>query len=339
MSEVGKSKLATQKVVACYNALGYSRAECELKLETTPRNAQYSHRLTEMMRREESSLNQGIEATDMFQKVDDLILTETRSIFSKIGEQNCKKWRSFLSSTEATCKRFTEDVRQLIRCSPDGVSDLHADMAGLEISNGLPVGLKPTGSTLLALERIRLEEYYNKHWLDIEGHHLTEAFKSQENKIAAEWQSHEEQVRKELSDKRAEYGVHDNTSPVRAGGSGTSSPGKWQPAEKQKSLIHTAPVLSPVRRRANSDVESGQRRKDPALMEALLRVEREHSMMLESLKQQRLAATRWMTRQQVRLMAQAVEIQKERALIAAVVERDRRILKELVTMVERGAVV
>jgi hypothetical protein len=67
---------------------------------------------------------------------------------------------------------------------------------------------------------------------------------------------------------------------------------------------------------------------DARLLEQLMRLEKEHSMMLNSLKQQRLAATRWMKRQQVRLTAQAVEIQKERAVIAQCIDYDERALNE-----------
>jgi hypothetical protein len=176
---------------------------------------------------------------------------------------------------------------------------------------------------------------------------LEEAFKSQEQKIEMEWASHEEEVTKELMARRAEYGVTDNSFGGISDGAGSgslSSPGRWQPAEKQRSLIHTAPVLSPVHRGANGSMgssggagggSSGGARNDPALMEQLLRLEREHGVMMESLKQQRLAATRWMTRQQVRLVAQAVEMQNERRVIATVVERDLRVLSEVLAMMPK----
>ena len=180
------------------------RQSCELKLETTPRNAQYSQRVTDLMRREEvrrvctfvykyghfcvacvcdiylalalfrdrlllvaeaswtwlalfsmdrhpfpslthipfcrtvlpsphpgtthfsplpplhkAALREGIEATEIFHGVDSLITSETRNIFAKITEQNCKKWNTFIKNTDGTCKRFVDEMRAVLRGSPD----------------------------------------------------------------------------------------------------------------------------------------------------------------------------------------------------------------------------
>lgn len=356
------------------------RQSCELKLETTPRNAQYSQRVTDLMRREEAALREGIEATEIFHGVDSLITSETRNIFAKITEQNCKKWNTFIKNTDGTCKRFVDEMRAVLRGSPDSVTviggsathmsageeleraaierlrmSVHGSSGGggssstsvgTPLGEETPAGLQAPVQLSTAVEQMRLEQYYNKHWLDVEGFHLDEAFKSQEQKIEIEWATHEEDVTKELMARRAQFGVTDKNFGGGADGSGTgasTSPGRWQPAEKQKSLIHTAPVLSPVRRGANGGMSGGGggssgssgARNDPALMEQLLRLEREHGVMMESLKQQRLAATRWMTRQQVRLMAQAVEMQNERRLIASVIERDLRVLSEVLAMMPK----
>jgi hypothetical protein len=76
----------------------YFRADTELVLETTPREAQYSSKVAELMRREEMCLRDGVDAADVFKSVDELITAETRSIFSRITNQKCKKWEAFLKS-------------------------------------------------------------------------------------------------------------------------------------------------------------------------------------------------------------------------------------------------
>ena len=316
----------------------HNRVKCELKLETTARSAQYSPRLMDMMRREEGALRDGAAASDdMFKKVDELIGQETRSIFAKITGQNCNTWSSFNKSLINGAKKFVEETRHAYRGSPDSVTSIAGDTnpsrsarnaAGAE-------GMRAPVDMWYVKESLRLEEHYNRDWLDIETFHLTEAFKSQEAKITTEWAEHEGQLTRELMNKRAEL---DPTDAADVGGRMASPSGsdsgseRWHSAEKQKTLIHTAPVLSPVRARASSfgrDGKSKFSRGDPALMEQLMRLEREYSVVMESLKRQRLSAMRWMTRQQVRFMAQAVEMHKERLQIAKVIELDLRVVEDI----------
>ena len=96
-----------------------------------------------------------------------------------------------------------------------------------------------------------------------------------------------------------------------------TSSDRWQHPEKQKSLIHTAPVLSPKSSVA-ATAGSG--------LKAAISINKEQSAALESLErnyrrslllsqQQKNSALRWVSRQSIRLQAQAYELQRERKFI------------------------
>jgi hypothetical protein len=91
-----------------------------------------------------------------------------------------------------------------------------------------------------------LEMEYNKHWIEIESFHINEAFKSQKARIDAEWGTHLDSLNEAYDKKiRALNGDEINESNQQKS-SGNGASGRWHNAEKQKTLIHTAPVLSPT---------------------------------------------------------------------------------------------
>jgi hypothetical protein len=109
------------------------------------------------------------------------------------------------------------------------------------------------------------------------------------------------------------------------------SPVRWQHNEKQKTLVHTAPVMSPVRKDSTKTYPSSSSlRKGPkGSAQEIERLEQQFKSASESLEQQKFAAKRWMARQEVRLLAQASEICKERQCIAELIAKEAYDLESL----------
>ena len=113
---------------------------------------------------------------------------------------------------------------------------------------------------------MRLDAYYNSRWGELEAFNISEAFKSQvaikdsllssheskyllllkRAKVDMEWGKHEQVLLQDyLGKRRALTGVAAETSSAPVVSTPTKADDRWQHPEKQKSLIHTAPVLSP----------------------------------------------------------------------------------------------
>ena len=379
------------------------RVDTELLLETTPRKAQYSSRLVDLMQKEEESLRSAELSPTLdtvFHKIDELIKMETGSIFDKIVDQNIRKWTSVkstiqndnvnLSTKLTTVKKHLQQQKQhklttkstsngsdISNSSPICVADidnnsttssstittLDYDTKNIETSNSNSnTSSKNVFEFDILAEQLRLESYYNDNWIEIEGDHLKRAFQMQETKINTEWEQQEKLLLADMETKRQsiqdKYKLpskssiktnnHDKSfsfsSPTSDGGSSnssiSSSPSspKWHDKEKQKSLIHTAPVLAPVR-----DIRSRGSRRDlssknsssssnvnrNAGIAELMKLEREHAIHVENMKRQKLAAKRWMTRQSLRLNAQANSMINERKTIASLIKSDLALLNQL----------
>lgn len=61
----------------------------------------------------------------------------------------------------------------------------------------------------------------------------------------------------------------------------------------------------------------------------LERIQREHEVAVAAMQKQKADAKRWLLRQQVRLQAQAVEVQWERSAIAEILQEDCAALQAL----------
>jgi len=114
---------------------------------------------------------------------------------------------------------------------------------------------------------------------------------------------------------------------------------RWQPAEKQKTLIHTAPVHAPdLQQRphtsAGSSGHSGLRGRNHAVEAEVERVESNYRAAAGNLAKQKQVAKNWMKRQGVRLYSQMDEIFAERKAILALMRREETefsLLKDLIT--------
>lgn len=153
--------------------------------------------------------------------VDTALAAETRNFFHRLTEIQVKKLNALLHKQQ----RDRDELIQRIR-----------DYTSSNASSTAPSTTEVTPADI-ELESLRLQAHYNKHWLHHEGFHLQEAFLSQKERLDEEWNSH----RKQLTEK-----YHENINTIETTTTETSTnSNKWHSAEKQKLLIHTAPVLSP----------------------------------------------------------------------------------------------
>lgn len=142
-----------------------------------------------------------------------------------------------------------------------------------------------------------------------------EAFQSQALKIDHEWNAHEQALLNEFNERRERIAgtqrqsPSHSLSPIESGGDR-----RWHHPEKQSTLIHTAPVLTPTRPQSQS-----QRRSSAAFGE-LAKVERDYEEALAELQQQKADAKRWLARQQIRFAAQCEELRKEKLVVVQILE-------------------
>jgi hypothetical protein len=128
----------------------------------------------------------------------------------------------------------------------------------------------------LAKEEERLSVDYYSHWYQYETIHLQEAFRLQTLKIDRDWNSHETNLRNDFEAKKAPFLSSSFSSSIGSGKSSSNSTTpttrfeddkaadghshrQWHNAEKQKTLIHTAPVFTPSATRPTSSSGGGLR--------------------------------------------------------------------------------
>jgi hypothetical protein len=184
------------------------------------------------MQREELSLREGKICSDLSREVENALALETRSFFSKMSQSNIRRWQLLSQKNQ----REKEELIELIR-----------DKCRMHFSDNFTVGSqRPQQVTPidLEIESLRLEMEYNKNWFDIESFHINEAFKSQKARIDSEWAIHFDNLN-EAYDKKIRAVTGDDVTLQSNREASPSANSKWQHAEKQKTLIHTAPVFSP----------------------------------------------------------------------------------------------
>ena len=153
--------------------------------------------------------------------------------------------------------------------------------------------------------------------------------------MESEWNKHENCLHESYLNKRASItGEKEVSSPKKAVGDES----RWQSPEKQKTLIHTAPVLSP--KNNSSPSGSGARaargftRKEGSSTtisrtESMSSMESYHNPELDKLNNsyrkalrsaaiQKAAALKWISRQSIRLLAQCTEVHRERQFIGMI---------------------
>ena len=332
--------------------------DLELLLETTPKDAQYSQTLIQLMQKEENFIRSMTGPVimlpkDLTDKIDSLLGQETKSFYAKVTHQNIKRWialenklskeREYLKKelkvsgnvNENHGNKYDDTNSSCYTIHPSYTQNLRAYKQLNPLIHQSYQQQLLTPEALLQRERENIMDY-NKSWYIHESLHLNEAFKLQHAKIEADWSKHEKKLQYEYEQKLEELGCslltpnsfspnasRDNSVPS----SPVGSPEQWHSPEKQKTLVHTAPILSPTtnKRKSNSTILKGncdgmtspcQTITNPKHKNAeLLKLENNYNQSVFQLQVQKLAAVRWMSHQKLRLFAQAEEVRLERQAI------------------------
>lgn len=187
-------------------------------------------------------------------KIDEQLRRETRGFFARCVQRNAKKWASLKESILQESQTLYEEAKRRLDDNEPTQS----------LCNALD-------KSSLDAEAQRLEYIYHHEWHKYEAFHLEEAFKSQQSRIDSDWAGHEKKLREEYDGRRQRIAPQQGGGAERAGAQllvkqplDHDSPSRWQHPEKQKTLIHTAPVLSPsAGAKMNHTTSSGMRRSHP----------------------------------------------------------------------------
>jgi hypothetical protein len=253
------------------------RTQLELTLETTPRDSRYSANLVGLMKAEEE--NPGKDKASIYElnrKVDEALSLETHKFFERTAAQNIKRWKALSQKIDLDREKY----RLLLSDTVCKINPNHGPIVvPANGSDALSKQILQTDSRLLRIptnddldeESLRLEQDYNRNFLAYEGFNLSEAFKSHKLKVDKDWGVHELLLEEDYKSRRfsitgyrmlnsTHFSILQSTyivffccydsgnEELRA----TAAPladaqeNRWQHPEKQKTLIHTAPVLSPV---------------------------------------------------------------------------------------------
>jgi hypothetical protein len=311
----------------------------------------------------------------LIQKVDDALRQETQQFFAKVVNQNNKKWDTLRTNLTKEIQLLKKQLAQRLQSDDRLIKQIQTAVNSNNKSNNnnnkridmissnpmyyyylrnpdqwpnhFPIPKTLTTEELLLQqeeERLRVDYYIN--WYRYEMLHLQEAFRSQVNRIDRDWQQHEKTIEQEFTIRREKIlGPSTITSNTTANTSTTattvsepiitSGGGKFHHPEKQKTLIHTAPVFQPnttlsttTTATTTSAITSSSGKKSKGSSSSsnnnnnnnneLQRIEREYQEACTQLSKQKTEAKRWLYRQQLRLVAQCEEIRREKIMIADV---------------------
>lgn len=234
------------------------RLQLELTLETIPRDSRYSQQLIDLMKREEVAIRDNCNATsttELIRRVDDALRVETERFFNKTAEQNVKRWAALQKKIEGEIQRYNEEMSAHPEwASAAAVTSAASAEAACDSGEELRTVCNyriPTAEEMNR-ETLRLEEDYNQNWLKYEEYNLRTAFASQIARVESDWIAQEMALADDFNARKAQLtGQSALDSPSRQAAGGNSD--RWQHPEKQKTLIHTAPVLSPTAMRRSRD--------------------------------------------------------------------------------------
>lgn len=230
------------------------RLQLELTLDTIPRDSCYSAQLIDLMKREELALRDSptsATTSELVSRVDDALRTETGRFFSKSVTQNVKKWAALQKKMEQEIERLGSMKK------PVDNQVAQQRVVTYEVGGrSYPI---PTSEDL-DRETHRLSGDYNENWTKYEDFNLKSAFMSQIARVENDWIAQEMSLTDEFNARKAQMQGTTVESPTRQ----HTSSDRWQHPEKQKTLIHTAPVMSPT-------IRSGSREDAPSADVRLLR--------------------------------------------------------------------
>lgn len=312
-------------------------AQLDLALETTIRDSKYSNNLMELMRREDTMKDtSSTSAKQISQKIDDSLRGETKAFFVKVAQTNSRKWDLLSEKLKREREQLKNELMgRVFGVDPTGIAmriaaNPHLERKEESRNNNNSANNRVVTTADIEKESARLEVDYYSNWFRYESHHLQEAFQSQLQRLDVEWRSHEETLLEEYETKKeAITGRH--TTSVSHGVTNGNVEGegrRWHSAEKQKTLIHTAPVFTPHLPAHSASIRPASgtiRRKDTtnaAMLADLDKVEREHQNQLQALMTQKSDAKRWLHRQQLRLLAQCEAVEAEKQHMSKVLHEE-----------------
>lgn len=314
----------------------------DLSFEVSPRDSRFSSTLLDLMKREENLArdHSSPAAAAIIAKVDDQLFAETQQFFSKVINQNNKKWdnlrQSLSKEIQAMKKKIATRFRQ---------EDIASAAVIANSSSNVNDTTKQDEKDLLLQEEERLLVDYYRNWHRYETFHLQEAFASQMARIDRDWSVHENNLKQEYDEKRETITgkLPSSNTPSNAQSSDDNAHSlnskKWHHPEKQKALIHTAPVFSPsVSGSARNSSSKKSFDKGIATVTAeLQRLDREFQDAVQNLQRQKADAKKWLHRQQLRLGAQCEEVQREKAVLADLYEGEYQDIKRMFDVVKKGS--
>ena len=190
-----------------------SRVDIELQLETANQDTKFSASLSALMQREDQLLRNGNPSNEIRQKIDVNLERETIQYYNQILKSHLSLWINYYTK-----------LKQSI---PPSLLSLNSELSEKKsLSN----------EDDLELENLRLQAEYNRNYLSHEIFNLNEAFALQAHKIDSEYSTIEKSLSLKLGHLNHSYNKSNTHS---------SEVSKWYHPEKQRRLIHTAPVLSP----------------------------------------------------------------------------------------------
>eukprot|EP00599_Poterioochromonas_sp_BG-1_P009733 CAMPEP_0173139554 /NCGR_PEP_ID=MMETSP1105-20130129/4328_1 /TAXON_ID=2985 /ORGANISM="Ochromonas sp., Strain BG-1" /LENGTH=435 /DNA_ID=CAMNT_0014052309 /DNA_START=207 /DNA_END=1514 /DNA_ORIENTATION=+ len=357
-SNANGSAVVINKMIQTKQQRLYQLNQLDLNLETTPRDSRYSNNLMELMKKEEVLLKDPSSAAtkSILQKVDDSLRAETRAFFHKLVVQNVKKYEQLQEKFAKEREQFKHDLLRELQQKYDSsitYHDLIDNTTGvLYPSSHSPAGRAPSPNHVFTAEDLEREEErlqidYYSHWHEYEMLHLQEAFRLQSAKIDNDWLQHEVQLKSEYDSKKAPFLPKSATmsdpaqSAENSFAATTPQPNRWHNAEKQKTLIHTAPVFSPSTHqlsRPSSAMRRGSKSSKESAMANTLeldRLDREYQETLGTLLRQKADAKRWLLRQQIRLNAQCDEVKREKAFIGQMMSEEAKDTQMLLAKIQQ----
>lgn len=266
------------------------RVQLELAFETAPRDSRYSNGLIDMMRKEEVIIAKDPNSSvtkSVSQKVDENLRAETRGFFNKSVQKNAKRWAILKEKFDHETQQFARGLTTELKA----FSNVKGSAPPLRVNH------TPTAEELdeeadrlecdynknwYKYENFNLQEAFKSQNNRIEndwGAHertLEEEFQARREKIAGAHVAgstgvcmtflhthlsglvplvHYTDIFFAFLHTGPQYGRGASTqqSPAHAA---THDP-RWQHPEKQKTLIHTAPVLSPTKMQMGGSDASG----------------------------------------------------------------------------------
>lgn len=313
------------KIAAIKRAHELMCAQQDLTLEVAPRDSRFSPQLMELMKREESLLRDpAAPATkSVIQRVDEALRNETQQFFAKVVNQNVRKWENLRQNLQKEIQTLKKQITNRLRSE-----EMTPSSSGTAASSTIDV---------IAMEEERLMVDYYRNWYRYEMFHLQEAFSSQLARIDRDWGAHEQNLRNEYDTKRESItGRSSSPNPNSSSNTGDESGGasKWHHPEKQKTLIHTAPVFAPSSTVGSRGSSATKRDKTSASSTIeLQRLDKEFQDALQQLQRQKADAKRWLHRQQLRLSAQCEEVRREKAVVADIIQSEQEEFHQMLSSI------